>query len=87
VDPPSGRCWVYTEDRFEELKADNRVWFGEDGGNVPLNAAAQSERVGRSPGEHPVASGFFVHHVGLTVDLPCLKLSAALSGIAGMLPE
>ena len=35
VDPPSGRCWVYTEDRFEELKADNRVWFGDDGANVP----------------------------------------------------
>lgn len=35
VDPPSGRCWVYTEDRFEELKAENRVWFGEDGANVP----------------------------------------------------
>ncbi|MDP2619670.1 MAG: site-specific DNA-methyltransferase [Hyphomicrobiales bacterium] len=35
VDPPSGRCWVYTEDRFEELKTDNRVWFGEDGANVP----------------------------------------------------
>lgn len=35
VDPPSGRCWVYTEDRFEELKRDNRVWFGADGANVP----------------------------------------------------
>jgi adenine-specific DNA-methyltransferase len=35
VDPPSGRCWVYTEDRFQELKADNRIWFGEDGANVP----------------------------------------------------
>jgi adenine-specific DNA-methyltransferase len=35
VDPPSGRCWVFTEDRFEELKADGRIWFGEDGGNVP----------------------------------------------------
>lgn len=35
VDPPSGRCWVYTEERFEELRADNRIWFGEDGANVP----------------------------------------------------
>jgi adenine-specific DNA-methyltransferase len=35
VDPPSGRCWVYTKDRYEELKADNRIWFGEDGSNVP----------------------------------------------------
>jgi len=35
VDPPSGRCWVYTLDRFNELILENRVWFGEDGGNVP----------------------------------------------------
>jgi adenine-specific DNA-methyltransferase len=35
VAPPSGRCWIYTADRFEELKADNRIWFGEDGANVP----------------------------------------------------
>jgi adenine-specific DNA-methyltransferase len=35
IDPPSGRCWVYTQERFEELKADERVWFGEDGDNVP----------------------------------------------------
>ena len=35
VDPPSGRCWIYTKDRFEELKADNRIWFGDDGANVP----------------------------------------------------
>jgi adenine-specific DNA-methyltransferase len=43
VDPPSGRCWVYTEDRFEELKADNRVWFGEDGSNVPRLKCFRSE--------------------------------------------
>jgi adenine-specific DNA-methyltransferase len=30
VDPPSGRCWIYTEDRLQELRADNRIWFGED---------------------------------------------------------
>ena len=35
VDPPSGRCWVYTQDRYEELKSDNRIWFGVDGDNVP----------------------------------------------------
>jgi adenine-specific DNA-methyltransferase len=26
---------LYTEDRFEELKADKRIWFGDDGANVP----------------------------------------------------
>lgn len=35
VDPPAGRCWVYTKPRFGELVADGRVWFGADGSNVP----------------------------------------------------
>jgi adenine-specific DNA-methyltransferase len=33
--PPSGYCWRYTKKRFEELVEDNRIWFGEDGNNVP----------------------------------------------------
>ena len=33
--PPSGRCWLLTRERFEEFVADNRVWFGDDGNNVP----------------------------------------------------
>jgi len=32
---PPGRCWSVTKPRLEELIADNRVWFGEDGNNVP----------------------------------------------------
>ena len=35
VKPTNGRCWVVSRQRFEELVADNRIWFGEDGGNVP----------------------------------------------------
>ena len=35
VNPPGGSCWRYSEDRFNELVADNRIWFGENGGNVP----------------------------------------------------
>ncbi len=35
VDPPAGRCWLYTEPRFREMVADNRIWFGADGGNAP----------------------------------------------------
>lgn len=30
-----GRCWVYTEKVMNEMIADNRVWFGTDGNNVP----------------------------------------------------
>lgn len=33
--PPDGRSWVLSQERFEEFKEDNRIWFGEDGGNVP----------------------------------------------------
>ena len=35
VDPPSGRCWLYTEERFAEMVKDNRIWFGASGANVP----------------------------------------------------
>ncbi len=33
--PPDGYCWRLTKERFEEFKNDNRIWFGEDGNNVP----------------------------------------------------
>jgi adenine-specific DNA-methyltransferase len=32
---PPGRCWSVTKPRLEDLISDNRVWFGEDGNNVP----------------------------------------------------
>ncbi len=35
VDPPPGRCWLYTEERFDEMVEDNRIWFGPEGNNVP----------------------------------------------------
>ncbi len=35
IDPPAGRCWLYTEERFMEMVADNRIWFGQNGGNAP----------------------------------------------------
>jgi len=35
VNPPQSRCWVSSKERFEELVADNRIWFGESGNNVP----------------------------------------------------
>lgn len=35
IDPPPGRCWLYTESRFAEMVADNRIWFGENGNNAP----------------------------------------------------
>src|SRR5690554_10775 len=35
VRPPAGACWLVSRKRFEELVADNRIWFGKDGSNVP----------------------------------------------------
>lgn len=35
IDPPAGRCWLYTEERFAEMVADNRIWFGAEGNNAP----------------------------------------------------
>jgi len=33
--PTKGRCWAASPKRFDELRADNRIWFGESGNNVP----------------------------------------------------
>lgn len=33
--PPKGRCWLLTKERFLEFVDDNRIWFGENGNNVP----------------------------------------------------
>lgn len=35
VNPSHGSCWRVSKGRFEELVKDNRIWFGQDGGNVP----------------------------------------------------
>ena len=34
--PPSGYCWRFTKERFEEMRKDNRIWFGLDGNNSPV---------------------------------------------------
>jgi len=33
--PAKGRCWYYTEEKMQEAIADNRIWFGISGNNVP----------------------------------------------------
>jgi adenine-specific DNA-methyltransferase len=33
--PPNGRCWVYTQEVFQSMVDDNRIWFGENGNNAP----------------------------------------------------
>ena len=33
--PPSGSSWRFNSDKIQELIADNRIWFGEDGNSRP----------------------------------------------------
>ena len=33
--PPNGRCWFTSKERMQKLIEEGRVWFGEDGGNMP----------------------------------------------------
>ena len=33
--PPSGTCWRFSPERYEELLKDNRVWFGVSGTSAP----------------------------------------------------
>lgn len=35
VTPPSGYCWRLDKDTFNQYVKENRIWFGEDGDNVP----------------------------------------------------
>uniref|UniRef100_UPI0025D9F18D site-specific DNA-methyltransferase n=1 Tax=Rhodoferax sp. UBA5149 TaxID=1947379 RepID=UPI0025D9F18D len=32
--PPAGRCWSTTKEKYEELRADGRVYFGRDGNGM-----------------------------------------------------
>ncbi len=35
VDPPKGRCWLYTEKRMQEEVKSGNIWFGQNGDNAP----------------------------------------------------
>ncbi len=35
VNPPNGRAWATSEKNFTEWVKDNRIWFGQEGKNVP----------------------------------------------------
>lgn len=43
LSPPKGRCWGSTPEKFAQLVADNRIWFGESGNNVPRIKRFRSE--------------------------------------------
>jgi adenine-specific DNA-methyltransferase len=53
IDPPPGRCWLYTEERFRQMCADNRIWFGKAGNNAPRLKNFLSEvQTGLVPSTH-----------------------------------
>ncbi|MBL8281516.1 site-specific DNA-methyltransferase [Acinetobacter junii] len=35
VNPSHGSCWRVSKEKFSQLVADDRIWFGENGDNVP----------------------------------------------------
>ena len=35
MSPPNGRCWFTSKERMTTLINEGRVWFGENGGNMP----------------------------------------------------
>jgi adenine-specific DNA-methyltransferase len=48
ITPPSGRSWGLIEKTFQELRNDNRVWFGVSGDNVPRIKRFLSEVEGQT---------------------------------------
>ncbi|PMC62259.1 site-specific DNA-methyltransferase [Corynebacterium xerosis] len=48
--PPRGRYWGVSQENFKTLDADNRIWWGTDGGNTPRLKRFLSEMTGgRTP--------------------------------------
>lgn len=43
VMPTNGRCWMTSKERMAELIADNRIWFGKNGKNMPRYKTFLSE--------------------------------------------
>lgn len=48
IQPPEGRSWGLVERTFNELRADNRIWFGREGNNVPRVKRFLSETEGQT---------------------------------------
>ena len=51
IDPPAGNCWRFTAPRLKELMAENRIYFGAGGNNVPRQKKflKESEDAGLTP--------------------------------------
>lgn len=47
--PPEGRCWSLSKKTFEELRADERIYFGKDNNSQPNKIRYLSEVPGVAP--------------------------------------
>lgn len=48
--PPRGRYWALSQESFKKLDADDRIWWGEDGDNMPrLKRFLAEVQQGRTP--------------------------------------
>ena len=48
--PPAGRYWVVSEEKFKQMDADGRIYWGKDGNNIPAPKRYLSEvKQGRVP--------------------------------------
>ncbi len=62
--PPPGNYWRVKESKFKEWDAEGRIWWGEDGNNVPAIKRYLSEvKQGRTP-----QTMWFYDEVGHTQD-------------------
>lgn len=48
-DPPAGNCWRYTQERYNELVKEGRIYFGKDGNSQPTTIRYLSEVPGVAP--------------------------------------
>jgi adenine-specific DNA-methyltransferase len=60
--PPKGSYWRFSKESFDKLNADNRIWWGEDGNNMPRLKRFLSEvQQGRTPQTALVLQGSRPH--------------------------
>lgn len=48
-DPPPGNCWRFTEERYNQLVAEGRIYFGKNGDSQPTTIRYLSEVPGVAP--------------------------------------
>jgi adenine-specific DNA-methyltransferase len=74
--PPPGNYWRVKESKFKEMDADGRIWWGEEGNNVPAIKRYLSEvKQGRTP-----QTLWFYNEVGHTQDAKKTLLEMGMLG-------